>query len=61
MSVREIEFGDDFDLSITEQTTLDDHAGAVVWDASLVLAHALHLSATRATGESCPAGRRSQT
>lgn len=52
MSVRTVELGNDFDLTVTEQSTLDDHAGAIVWDAGLVLAHALHINATRSTGAS---------
>lgn len=44
MSVRCIEFSDEVSLQIKEQTNLADHAGAVVWDASIVLAHAIYLS-----------------
>lgn len=52
MSVRYIEFSDDVRLEIKEQTNLADHAGAVVWDASIVLAHAIYLSSTSTTATS---------
>lgn len=53
MAVRVVQFGDT-QLRIADQTYLDDHAGAVIWDAGLVLAHYLHHS-TKAIGECCHA------
>jgi hypothetical protein len=49
MAVRIVVLGDK-QLRIADQTHLDDHAGAVIWDAGLVLAHYLEHS-TKALGE----------
>ena len=49
MAVRVVQFGET-QLRIADQTHLDDHAGAVIWDAGLVLAHYLHHS-TKAIGD----------
>lgn len=42
MAVRVVNFGENSALRIAEQTYLEDYAGAVVWDAALVLSHYLH-------------------
>jgi hypothetical protein len=49
MAVRVVQFGDT-QLRIADQTYLEGHAGAVIWDAGLVLAHYLHHS-TKAIGD----------
>ncbi len=46
MAVRVVSFGEKTALRIAEQTYLEDYAGAVVWDAALVLSHYLHNSIT---------------
>lgn len=50
MAVRVVDYGD-IRLRITDQTHLADHAGAVTWNAGLVLSHYLHHS-TRGIGAS---------
>jgi hypothetical protein len=49
MAVRVVDIADT-QLRIADQTHLEDHAGAVTWDAGLVLAHYLEHS-TKALGE----------
>ena len=43
MCSRSGEFSEIDKLSIWEQTDIENNAGAVVWDAALVLAHYLYL------------------